>query len=151
MVWGAMPYDGVGPLTVVVSSITGKAYRQTLQKHFLPLVVSTRHRKKETILEDDNATVHRANLAKAWKKRNNLKCMEWPAQSPDLNPIENLWMTLKRTVSARNPSPANITELKEVVEEEWKRIPLIHVQKLVKSMSTHVKMVIKAKGFATRY
>ena len=67
----------------------------------------------------------------------------------DLNPTENLWMTLG--ISARHPSPANITELKEVVQEEWKRIPLIHVHKLVRSMSTRVKMVIKAKGFATKY
>ena len=40
MVWGAISYDGVGPLTVVESSITGETYRQTLHKHFLPLVVS---------------------------------------------------------------------------------------------------------------
>ena len=151
MVWGAMSYDGVGHLTVVEGSITGETCRQTLQKHFLPLVVSRRRRKKETILKDNNAPVHRANLVKAWKKRNNLKCMEWTAQSPDLNPIENLWMTLKRGISARYPSPANITELTEVVQEEWKRIPLIHVQKLVRSMATRVKMVIKAKGFATKY
>ena len=104
MVWGAMSYDGGGPLTVVEGSITGETYRQTLQKHFWPLVVSRRRCKKETILQDDNAPVHRANLVKAWKKRNNLKCLEWPAQSPDLNPIENLWMTLKRGISARYPS-----------------------------------------------
>ena len=146
-----MLFDGVGPLPVVEGSITEETYRQTLQKHFLPLVLSRRRRKKDTILQDDNAPVHRANLVKTWKKRKNLKCMEWPAQSPDLNPIENLWMTLKRAISARNPSPKNISELKAVVQEEWKRIPLMHVQKLIRSMPTRVKMVIKTKWFATKY
>ena len=51
MVWGSMSYDGIGPLTVVETN------RQILQKHFLPLVVSRRRRKKSTILQDDNAPV----------------------------------------------------------------------------------------------
>ena len=46
MVWGSMSYHGIGPLTVVEGSITGETYRQTLQKHFLPLVASRRRRKK---------------------------------------------------------------------------------------------------------
>ena len=44
-----------------------------------------------------------------------------------------------------------MSELKEAVQEEWKKIPLMHVQKLVRSVSTHVKMVIKARVFATKY
>ena len=97
------------------------------------MLVSRRRRKKGTTLQDldDNFPVHRANLVKVWKERNNLKCMEWPARSPDLNPIENLWMTMKRAISARNPPTKNISELKEAVQEEWKSIPLTHVQKLV--------------------
>ncbi len=98
------------------------------------MAASRRQRHLATILQDDNAPVHRANVVKAWKARNELECLEWPAQSPDLNPMENLWMTLKRGISARDPPPKTVNELKIIVQEEWKKIPLKDVQNLVKSM-----------------
>ena len=88
---------------------------------------------------------------KVWKERNKLKCLEWPAQSPDLNPIENLWMILKRRISARDPPAKTVKELKAVVQEEWQKIPVDDVKNLVKSMPKRAKLVIKAKGFGTKY
>ena len=88
MVWGCMSYNGVGPLVITEGSITGKKYMSIPQKHFLPLADSRRRRRLTTILQDDNAPVHRANVVKAWKERNKLNSLECPAQSPDLNSIE---------------------------------------------------------------
>jgi transposase len=47
--------------------------------------------------------------------------MDWPSNSPDLNPIENLWSVLKRNVELRQPW--NIGELESFMEEEWSKIP----------------------------
>ena len=88
---------------------------------------------------------------KVWKKRNELKCLEWPAQSPDFNPIENLWMILKRQISTRDPPAKTVKELKAVVQEEWKKISVDNVKHLGKSMPKRAKLVIKAKGFGTKY
>ena len=151
MVWGCMSNDGVGPLVLTEGSVTGKKYRDILQKHILLLVLNRRRRRLATILQDDNAPIHRANVVKVWKERNELKCLEWPAQSPDLNPIENLWMILKRRISARDPPAKTVKELKAVVQEEWKTIPVDDVKRLVKSMPKRAKLVIKAKGFGTKY
>ena len=151
MVWGCMSNDGVGPLVLTEGSVTGKKYRDILQKHFLPLVLNRRRRRLATILQNDNAPIHRENVVKVWKERNELKCLEWPAQSPDLNPIENLWMILKRRISARDPLAKTVKELKAVVQEEWKTIPVDDVKNLVKSMPKRAKLVIKAKGFGTKY
>ena len=52
-----MFYDGVGPLVIVEESVTGKKYKKMLQKPFLPLVTNRRHRRLDTISEDDNAPV----------------------------------------------------------------------------------------------
>ena len=120
-----------------------------MQKHFLP--INRRRRRLATILQEDNAPVHRANVVKVWEERNKLKCLEWPAQNPDLRLIGKLWMILKRRISARDPPPKTVNVLKVVAQEEWKKIPVGDVQNLVKSMPKRVKPVIRAKGFGTKY
>ncbi len=73
----------------------------------------------------------------------------WPPHSPDLNPIENLWATLKEKIYWRNPR--TIAELKKVAQEEWKKIPMSRIQTLVDSMENRLAAVRRAKGGTTRY
>ena len=85
------------------------------------------------------------------------KCQElgiaqlpWPGQSPDCNPIENLWSLLKTKV--RLQAPRTIEQLREVVSHVWfHEIPLDYCQRLVNSMPYRLKSVIHQKGFPTRY
>ena len=76
-----MSNDVVGPLVLTEGSVTGKKYRDILQEHFLALVLNRRRRRLATILQDDNASIHRANVVRVWKEKNDLQCLEWPAQS----------------------------------------------------------------------
>jgi transposase len=75
--------------------------------------------------------------------------MEWPSQSPDLNPIENLWDELKRRMGRRNFR--NADDLFRAMQEEWDRISIKKIVSLIEFMPRRCRAVIKAKGYATKY
>ena len=75
--------------------------------------------------------------------------MVWPAQSPDLNPIENLWSIVDRI--AKNRRVQNEKELFEVIEYTWKTLAPDLLQRLVGTMKRRCEAVIAAKGYATKY
>ena len=75
--------------------------------------------------------------------------MNWPSQSPDLNPIEHLWDEIGRRL--RNITTSNATELFRTVQKIWNKIPVTVCQKLVDSMPRRCQAVLEAKGYATKY
>ena len=77
--------------------------------------------------------------------------MEWPAQSPDLNPIENLWSIVKRRLGTYERAPTSLGEIWESVAREWQNIPREVLQNLVESMPKRMKNVLKNKGLWTKY
>ena len=75
----------------------------------------------------------------------------WPAQSPDLNPIEHLWNYLKRKLNKYEIPPRDIHELWERVEKKWEAIPKGVVQDLIASMPRRCAVEVEAKGRHTKY
>ena len=74
---------------------------------------------------------------------------DWPSQSPDLNPIENLWVILKKNVSRRNAS--NKEDLWHVIVEEWHKISNDYILSLCRSMPQRLASVIKSQGGHSKY
>lgn len=78
--------------------------------------------------------------------------MDWPAQSPDLNPVENMWALLKkRLFSNYEQPPGGMQELWERVSDIWYKITKEECQKYIESMHNRCKQVIKAKGRWIKY
>ena len=75
--------------------------------------------------------------------------LDWPAQLPGINPIENLWHILKVEVGKRKPK--NINELKKCVEEKWNNIDVDVCKKLVKSMNSRCNELLRVKGEHTKF
>ncbi|CAG9111997.1 unnamed protein product [Plutella xylostella] len=102
---------------------------------------------EDFVLMHDNARCHTARVSRQFLREKELRTMDWPALSPDLNPIEHLWDELKRRVRARNPVPASVDELKTALLEEWDGIPQETVKKLIRSMRNRLQAVYhNAKG-----
>ncbi len=101
------------------------------------------------ILQQDNDPKHTYNLVKDWFKSKKIRLLEWPPQSPDLNPIEQLWEELDRRCKGQNTTiPA---QKLEILQREWANTPKEKLTKLVDLMPDRYKAAIAAKGFPTKY
>lgn len=98
------------------------------------------------LLMDDNARPHRANIVDEYLESEGISRLEWPAYSPDLNPIENLWDALGRAVSARLPPPGSLRELETALMEEWPLLSSAMVDHLIESMDNRCKVCVKVRG-----
>lgn len=99
----------------------------------------------------DNARAHTAGIVREYLRDVNITVMDWPARSPDMNPIEHMWDELKRRVRARQPVAQTIQELKTAIEEEWEMIPQNFIERLINSMPNRMRAVVDAHGGNTRY
>ena len=105
----------------------------------------------DAILMEDGAPVHRSTVSKIWCKTQGLEKLNWPANSPDLNLIENVWDLLKDAIQHHHVKPKNIIKMKEALKEEWDKISSGMLMKLLESMPERMKAVIKVKGGHTRW
>ena len=109
-----------------------------------------RDKKQNFKFYQDNDPKHKSHMVRMWLLYNCGHVIDTPAQSPDLNPIENLWVFLKKRVAKRQPT--NMASLKTAISEEWLKIPTNYdLKKLVRSMKNRLQCVVDAKGFHTKY
>ncbi len=148
MLWGCFSAKGPGRLICVKERMNGAMYREILSENLLPSARALKM-KRGWVFQHDNDPKHTARATKEWLRKKHFKVLEWPSQSPDLNPIENIWRELKVRVAQRQPQ--NITALEEICMEEWPKIPATVCENLVKTYRKRLTSVIANKGYITKY
>ncbi len=148
MIWAAMSSAGVGPLCFLKSTVNAAIYQEILE-HFMLPSADKLYGDADFIFQQDLAPAHTAKGTKSWFNDHGVAVPDWPANSPDLNPIENLWGIVKRKM--RDTRPNNADELKATVKETWASIPPQQCHKLITSMPRQIEAVIKAKVAPTKY
>ena len=105
----------------------------------------------DVVFQHDNDPKHTSRLVKDYLETVEYEVLDWPSQSPDLNPIEHLWADLKRRLRKFSIPPKNKDEIWERIESLWEETPIETCQKLINSMPNRCAAVIKAKGLWTKY
>uniref|UniRef100_A0A3P8TY65 Transposase Tc1-like domain-containing protein n=1 Tax=Amphiprion percula TaxID=161767 RepID=A0A3P8TY65_AMPPE len=120
MLWGCFSAAGTGRLVAIEGKMNAVKYRDILEENLFLSPLDLRLDQRFTF-QQDNDPKHTAKITKEWLRNNSVTILDWPSQSPDLNPIEHLWRDLKMAV--HQCSPSNLTELERICKEEWQRIP----------------------------
>uniref|UniRef100_A0A8C7TIE1 Tc1-like transposase DDE domain-containing protein n=1 Tax=Oncorhynchus mykiss TaxID=8022 RepID=A0A8C7TIE1_ONCMY len=103
------------------------------------------------LLMQDNARPHVAGVCQQFLQEEGINAMDWPARSPDLNPIEHIWDIMSRSIHQRHVAPQTVQELADALVQVWEEIPQETIRHLIRSMPRHCREVIQARGGHTHY
>jgi transposase len=149
MVWGCFCKDRIGPLVLVDGSVNSATYIEILRENLIPFLIQLGP--SNYIFQDDNASAHRSQVVNRWKEENMIVTLPWPAQSPDLNPIENIWAELERKIRNYKVKPKNQSELFDALKTEWYNLDINYINRLIYSLPSRIHQVKINKGNPTKY
>ena len=148
MVWAAVTMQRRTPLQFIAGNLTSQRYvDEVMRPMVLPFL---RLIGQGAVFQDDNARPHRGHIFNDFVRVNNINKIDLPANSPDLNPIENLWDQLGRMTYRDNP-PQTIPHLRHCLAQEWQNIPQATICRCVGSMRKRCQECVNARGGHTSY
>lgn len=149
MVWGAFSALGKSQLAILVGRQASSDYIYTISEYMLPF--AHLHHGTDFVFQQDNASIHKSHATKAFFESTDVQVMVWPARSPDLNPIENLWSILARKVYPNGRQYQSVPELQKAILAAWETIDLAVLKGLVSTMPSRCIEVIERRGDKTHY
>ena len=132
--------------------MTGPFYYNKIMNDFAySFYEETAHAQGDALWQDDGAKYHTSKVIFQWQKSMKMQRMRRPAQSPDLNPIKNLWQLLKFRICKRRHKIQFIKEMAVIVQEKWKKITQEDVRRVIMIIPKRCKECIRVKGGHTKY
>ncbi|GFX03871.1 transposable element Tcb1 transposase [Trichonephila clavipes] len=148
MAWGCFSWFGLGPLVPVIGNMNSEMYVDIVDNAVFPTLWQC-FGEGPFLFQQDNCSIHTSMLAQTWFDEMGVQKLDWPSQSPYLNPIEHLCDELEHRLRSQPNRSSSLQALTSAVMDTWKAIHMITYQKLVESLPKHVQAVIHAKGGPT--
>ena len=145
MFWGCFSFYGIGSLHPVEGMMHSQQYIEVVQRRVIP-EMNRLFPDGSGVFQQDLAPCHTSKQVKKFLNENHIKVLEWPGNSPDSNPIENLWSICKQRL--RTMDCTSKEKFIQALIQVWYKDPQIlkDCSKLVDSMSKRIKMLLNNRG-----
>ena len=150
-VCGGFSIHGQTSLVGTIGNFDRNTYRVIIDNQILPFIYDVHGSTDTFVLQENNCSPHRTSSSATYLRKDEVTRMKWPAQSPDLNPIENVWGSMKSRLRKRSLYPTSPMHLFSILNDMWNNLPDEYFKNLVESIYKRAKMVLHGKGRSTKY
>jgi len=140
-IWGCIKFNGPNRIHIFEGIMDAEKYMEILNSNIV--------KNNDIIYQDDNDPRHRSYLIKEWKKECNITEYNWPSNSPDLNPMENIWNMLK--IKVNKVENKTINDLIKCTEDKWNEIDKEVINNIIEGMPKRILKVIENNGNYIHY
>ena len=147
MVWAGISMHTKTGMVRLAGNLNAARYRDEIIR---PVLLPHIQANGPMVFMQDNARPHTARDTIRLLQANNIRMLDWPACSPDLNPIEHVWDEIDRRVR-RMPAQQDLAQLERDILQVWRNLPQHFLQNYINSMRSRCLAVINAQGDHTRY
>ena len=145
-IWGYIRYDGTRGLVRFTETMKKEGYKKLLEGHLWNALEGLEDAEEQLIFMQDGASYHSSNYIIDWLEENNVEYLEWPAQSPDLNLIENVWAAVRNELFNRRAKIRNSDDLWTQAREIFYDLSLTFIRKLYQNLPQRLESIIKLRG-----
>ena len=144
MFWGCFSFYGKGACVTCPETIKKEQYKELIDTYLLDDILLLRETCDPYLLQD-NARAHDNKFVYNYFLDNDIKWLNWPPCSPDLNPIEDVWAIIKARTNKKG-IPANLAEIEDIFLQEWEKFSESTLKSLAMSFEGRLRRVVELDG-----